>query len=265
MGITVQVGRTGLLTPVAHLQPVVRQKHALSSYDLSLSLLVSLPLNYGVIVLYHYLCVQMVGGVLVERVTLHNEVEVNRLGLRPIPLPDPNIDIDDLETRSKGRQRVIVKRAGDVIPKIVRVVSTADPTDDSVASDSSTSSSNSSNEVAPSQEELFSLPSSCPACGSLTVREPGGILVRCSGGFACEAQVLERMAHFCSRDAADIDGLGMARLEDLYQVKTVHTVLRHITQHLFCFCACVHACLRVCSLHTMGIEVFEYFLSSFTS
>lgn len=142
LSIQVQVGRTGVLTPVAHLQPVA------------------------------------LGGVQVERATLHNEEEVRRLGLRP-------------------GLRVRLKRAGDVIPKIVGLGS---------------GESNST-----SAGEAFTLPCSCPVCGSRTEREEGGVLVRCTGGVACSAQAIEQIRHFTSRDAADIEGLGAATAEELYQ------------------------------------------------
>lgn len=161
--IQVQVGRTGVLTPVAVLQSVV------------------------------------IGGVNVERASLHNAEEVNRLKLFP-------------------GASVLVKRAGDVIPKVVRVIS----------------ANNSMN------DEVFQMPRECPVCGSLTEAEEDGIIVRCSGGLACPAQAIEAIRsvhnsflvnrilffhlyrHFCSRDAADIVGLGPARVEELYNVCLLH-------------------------------------------
>ena len=140
--IQVQVGRTGVLTPVAHLRPVT------------------------------------IGGVQVERATLHNEEEVRRLGLRP-------------------GLRIRLKRAGDVIPKVVGL---------------------GVGESASSVEgEAFTLPCSCPVCGSRTEREEGGVLVRCTGGVACSAQAIEQIRHFSARDAADIEGLGAATAEELYK------------------------------------------------
>jgi len=149
-GITVQVGRTGVLTPVAILQRV------------------------------------LVGGVFVERATLHNEEEVRRLKLRP-----------GLTVR--------VKRSGDVIPKIVGVG--GQPSESSTAA----------------TESDYALPCSCPVCGSPTEREEGGVLVRCTGGVACSAQAIEQNRHFCSRDAADIEGFGAATAEDLYELGIVKT------------------------------------------
>jgi DNA ligase (NAD+) len=149
-GISVQVGRTGVLTPVAILQRV------------------------------------LVGGVFVERATLHNEEEVRRLKLRP-----------GLTVR--------VKRSGDVIPKIVGV--------GGLPSESSTTATLSD----------YALPCLCPVCGSPTEREEGGVLVRCTGGVACSAQAIEQNRHFCSRDAADIEGFGAATAEELYDLGIVKT------------------------------------------
>jgi DNA ligase (NAD+) len=156
--ITVQVGRTGALTPVAILEPVT------------------------------------IGGVVVERATLHNQYEVRRLGL----------------TADCGA-RVRVDRAGDVIPKIVSVVGTTDDSNTPEAVDSvdthDTSSSCSG----------FQLPSNCPVCGSTTDEDSNGKVVRCTGGLSCSAQAIESIRHFCSRDAADLQGLGIAVITELYE------------------------------------------------
>lgn len=113
-----------------------------------------------------------INGVVVERATLHNENEVNRLRLR----------VGD---------RVLVKRAGDVIPKIVDKVEAVTPGMDGATSDS----------------DPFRLPSACPDCGSPTERVAAGatvlnyegtdgygaFTVRCTGGAACPAQVVEQI------------------------------------------------------------------------
>lgn len=147
--ILVQVGRTGVLTPVAVLQKV------------------------------------LVGGVFVERATLHNEMEVRRLRLNP-------------------GMMVRVKRSGDVIPKITGLVQTSQLNESSLFE--------------------YTLPSACPVCGSPTEREEGGILVRCSGGaLVCSAQAIELIRHFCSKAAVDIEGIGLAKAEYLFTVGLVKT------------------------------------------
>ncbi len=136
--ITVQVGRTGALTPVADLEPV------------------------------------RVSGVIVRRATLHNEDEMRRKDVR----------IGD---------HVIVRRAGEVIPEIVRV-----------RTDKRTG-----------QERQFHMPTRCPVCGFPVERRPGEAVARCTGGASCPAQVLELLIHFGSRDALNIEGVGPKLLEQL--------------------------------------------------
>ncbi|MGI6591014.1 MAG: NAD-dependent DNA ligase LigA [Eggerthellaceae bacterium] len=137
--ITVQVGRTGALTPVAELVPVT------------------------------------VAGSVVARATLHNEDEVHRKDVR----------VGDT---------VIVRKAGDVIPEVVGPVLSLRPAD--------------------AQE--WKMPTACPVCGSPVVREEGEAVVRCLS-IDCPAQAVERLVHWCSRDAMDIDGMGdniIARLAE---------------------------------------------------
>lgn len=114
-----------------------------------------------------------VGGVTVSNTTLHNMDEIGRLGLR----------IGD---------RVIVRRAGDVIPKIVKVVKT-----------------NSSKKL-----KEIRLPQGCPACGS-TIEKDGEVFYKCSAGIVCPAQRKESIKHFASRTAMDIEGLGDKLVEQL--------------------------------------------------
>jgi len=141
--IEVQVGRTGALTPVAHLAPV------------------------------------SVGGVIVSRATLHNEDEIEKKDIR----------IGDT---------VLVQRAGDVIPEVVKVISSKRS----------------------GAEKKFSMPVACPVCGSPVVRTEGEAAVRCINA-SCLAQVKERIKHFASKAAFDIDGLGDKLVEQLVDKQVV--------------------------------------------
>jgi len=144
--IVPQVGRTGVITPVAHLAPVE------------------------------------VSGVMVSRATLHNWEEMERKDIR------------------KG-DTVVVERAGDVIPAVVKVLF----------------------EKRKGTETLLPVPESCPSCGGAVVRIEGEVAARCVG-LACPAQLLERLKHFASRRAMDIDGLGEKFLEQLLSLQLVKDV-----------------------------------------
>ncbi|HMO69644.1 MAG TPA: NAD-dependent DNA ligase LigA, partial [Novosphingobium sp.] len=135
--IDIQVGRTGKLTPVGRLRPV------------------------------------LVGGVTVTNVTLHNRDEIARLGLR----------VSD---------RIVLQRAGDVIPQVVDNLTREEP------------------------RAAFAFPDHCPECGSEAVAEEGEVDVRCTGGLICPAQRVERLKHFVSRAALDIEGLGEKSIAEFF-------------------------------------------------
>jgi DNA ligase (NAD+) len=143
--IEFQVGRTGVLTPVARLEPV------------------------------------QLAGVTVSNATLHNMDEVERKDVR----------VGDT---------VVVRRAGDVIPEIVRVLS----------------------ERRPKGTRRPKLPDKCPVCHSRVVRVEGEAAARCSGGFTCPAQRKEALRHFASRRALDIEGLGDKLIDQLVEQELLH-------------------------------------------
>ena len=97
---------------------------------------------------------------------------------------------------------VVVQRAGDVIPQVVEV----------------DKSKRSENSVA------YVFPDHCPVCGSLAVREAGEVAKRCTGGLLCEAQLLERLRHFVSRNAMDLEGLGEKQMEAFWRDGLIKTV-----------------------------------------
>jgi DNA ligase (NAD+) len=142
--IDFQVGRTGVLTPVARLEPVA------------------------------------VAGVIVSNATLHNMDEIERKDVR------------------RG-DTVIVRRAGDVIPEVVRTLP----------------------ERRPAGARRPKLPTHCPVCGAAVVRLPGEAAARCSGGFNCGAQRKEALRHFASRRALDIEGLGEKLVDQLVEQKLI--------------------------------------------
>ena len=138
LAIEVQVGRTGAITPVARLEPV------------------------------------LVGGVTVTNATLHNEDEVLRKDVR----------VGDT---------VIVRRAGDVIPEVLRVLM----------------------ERREEAATIFQMPKNCPICQSQIEKLPGEVIARCTGGLFCNAQKLQSVLHFAHRRAMNIDGLGEKIVEQL--------------------------------------------------
>jgi len=132
-----QVGRTGVITPVADMKPV------------------------------------KVAGVIVSRATLHNIQELQRKDVR------------------EGDE-VVIRRAGDVIPEVVRVVS-----------------------VDTERSSVVIAPDFCPVCGSHVEQAEGEVAIRCSGGLSCSAQLKERLKHFVSRGAMDIEGVGSKLIDML--------------------------------------------------
>jgi DNA ligase (NAD+) len=123
-----------------------------------------------------------VAGVTVTNATLHNADQVARLDVR----------VGDT---------VIVRRAGDVIPEVVRVMP----------------------EARPPHTHAWQMPAQCPVCGSALLREEGEAAYRCSGGLVCAAQRKEALIHFASRRAMDIDGLGERYVDALVEFGYVHT------------------------------------------
>ncbi|MBW2349379.1 MAG: NAD-dependent DNA ligase LigA [Deltaproteobacteria bacterium] len=141
--IDVQVGRTGALTPVAHLEPVE------------------------------------VGGVLVKRATLHNQEEMERK------------DVREGDT-------VLVQRAGDVIPEVVKVITSRRT----------------------GREKRFRMPDRCPACGAAVSRKEGEVVLRCRNR-DCPAQLHASLRHFAGKGAMDIDGLGEKLVAQLIETGLV--------------------------------------------
>jgi len=151
--ITVNVGRTGALTPLAHLEPV------------------------------------SLAGTTVQRATLHNTDFINELDVR----------IGDT---------VVVRKAGDIIPEIVRVLP----------------------ELRPEEAAPFAMPTQCPECGSPLVRPEGEAVTRCVN-VSCPAILRGSLVHWASRDAMDINGLGEKLVENLVSQDLVQSVadLYHLT------------------------------------
>ncbi|MBU1708359.1 NAD-dependent DNA ligase LigA [bacterium] len=144
--ISLQVGRTGAVTPVANLEPVE------------------------------------LGGVTIRRSTLHNEEEITRL------------DVREGDT-------VLLERGGDVIPKIVSVVT----------------------ELRPAKTKPFHMPTACPVCNTRLIKDEGEAISRCPNE-ECPEQVKKQIEHFASRNAMDIDGMGSETVELLYEKKLLRNI-----------------------------------------
>jgi DNA ligase (NAD+) len=127
-----------------------------------------------------------VGGVVVQNASLHNEDYIKGIGNDGNPIRG-GTDIRKGDT-------VTIQRAGDVIPQIVDVVL----------------------EKRPKGAKLYQFPDKCPACGSHAVREEGEAVRRCTGGLICPAQQVERLRHFVSRNAFDIEGFGEKQVEAFF-------------------------------------------------
>jgi NAD-dependent DNA ligase (contains BRCT domain type II) len=132
-----------------------------------------------------------VGGVTVTNATLHNEDEIKRKDVR----------IGDT---------VFVRRAGDVIPEVVKVVKQKRPDD----------------------SQAFIMPTHCPVCGSALYKPQDEAVWRCPAGLACDAQKKESIKHFASRKAMDIDGLGDKLVDQLIDAGLIDTAadLYHLTE-----------------------------------
>ena len=124
-----------------------------------------------------------VGGVVVVNATLHNEDYIKGIGNKGEPIREGR-DIRVGDT-------VIIQRAGDVIPQILDILP----------------------EKRPKDSVPYVFPDRCPVCDSHAVREEGEAVRRCTGGLICAAQAIERIRHFVSRNALDIEGLGEKQIE----------------------------------------------------
>ncbi len=130
-----------------------------------------------------------VGGVTVTRATLHNADQIARLDVR----------VGDT---------VIIRRAGDVIPEVVRVVEDKRPVD----------------AKGKPKSPAYQLPTACPVCGSAVEREENEVVARCTGGLFCPAQRVQALFHFASRRAMDIEGLGERFITALVEFDMVRSV-----------------------------------------
>ncbi|SFK64253.1 NAD-dependent DNA ligase LigA [Lysobacter sp. cf310] len=161
---------------IAHKFPAQEQSTTVESIEINVG-------RTGAVTPWALMAPVQVGGVVVTRATLHNADQVARLDVR-------------------NGDTVIVRRAGDVIPEVVRVVI----------------------EQRPPGTQPWAMPETCPQCGSELVREEGEVVWRCSGELICPAQRKEAIIHFASRRAMDIEGLGERYVEVLSDLGYVQSV-----------------------------------------
>ncbi|HEV8695112.1 MAG TPA: NAD-dependent DNA ligase LigA, partial [Lysobacter sp.] len=167
---------------IAHKYPAQEEATTVESIEVSVG-------RTGAVTPFAVFTPTHVGGVVVTKATLHNADQVARLDVR------------------KG-DVVIIRRAGDVIPEVVRVIEERRPRDTQ------------GNPLHPP----FAMPAQCPACGSAVEREEGEVVARCTGGLYCPAQRIQALFHFAARRAMDIEGLGERFITALVELDYVRSV-----------------------------------------
>jgi len=167
---------------LAHKYPAQEEATTVESIEVSVG-------RTGAITPFAVFTPTQVAGVIVTKATLHNADQVARLDVRQGDV-------------------VIIRRAGDVIPEVVRVIAERRPRD--------------------KQDQPlhppFAMPTHCPACGSAVEREEGEVVARCTGGLFCPAQRIQALFHFASRRAMDIEGMGERFITALVEFDYVRTI-----------------------------------------